>query len=175
MPNPRIELPKNTAKTTIELKYTNLNGEEMGPFQVSFDPVSETLRNAKALLEQVRTSWVSFRDYDGKTLLYFTSLMVHRGGLQKITYGIDTEKPDRDFPFPARDEPGMSPIGSDITVFLEIFSATKFVSVQLTFKDGVSSSVALFQRQLRIRLITFEPESFKKKSEILVQSGKHGF
>jgi hypothetical protein len=72
--------------------------------------------------------------------------MVHRGGLQKVTYGIDTETPDRDLPFPARDKSGMSPIGSDITVFLEVPADTKFVSVQLTFNDGVTSSVERFQR-----------------------------
>lgn len=145
-PQPTIQLPKDAGTTRIQIKYLNLRGEEMGPFDVTFEPVSQSLAQAKNILGMTRTSWVSFRDFDGKTLIYFTHLLGHRGSLSQVYYGVDSEIPQTELPFPAYDKPGYAPIDSDLTIFLEVPEATKFVTAQVVYKDGTRSKIERFNR-----------------------------
>ncbi len=146
MPLPTVQLPSNSGKLQLAVKYTNLNGEEMGPFLVDFDPEVESLSNTKLILSQTRTSWVSFRDYDGKILLYFSHLLSHRGGLKEIKYGLNKEIPDLSFSYPEFKSPGMAPIDNTVTIYLEVPADTKFATVQLTYRDGEKTSVERFDR-----------------------------
>ncbi|MDF1815901.1 MAG: DUF4062 domain-containing protein [Verrucomicrobiales bacterium] len=147
MPMPTIQLPSDAGRMQLEVKYRNLNGDEMGPFTAEFDPVSQSLSQSKMILRQTSTSWLSYRDYDGKTLLYFTHLLTHRNTISKITYGIDKEVPDTDFPFPAYSKPGVAPIGSDVNTYIEVPADTQFVTVQITYLDGEKTSIQTFRKQ----------------------------
>ena len=93
-----------------------------------------------------RTSWLAFRNFDGKLLLYFTTLMSYRGAIEQIRYGLDSENTNIGFDFPVWEGPGIAPINADTPVYLEIPAATKFVTVQLQYKDGTDSKTVRFER-----------------------------
>lgn len=60
---------------------------------------SAALAQGKQMLTQFSSSWVSFRDYDGKTLLYITHFLTQRGALKTIRYSLDGDALDKTFPF----------------------------------------------------------------------------
>ncbi len=146
MPNMTITLPNNTPNTDIEVKYTNGSGVEMGPFTLPFNPGDSSMTESKYILEITKNSWVAFRDWDGKLLLYFSHLMTHRGILEKIEYGVNKDTPDTEFAFPAYDKPGNADIGTDVPIYTDIPMDSTYVTVQLTFKDGTKTEVVRFDR-----------------------------
>ena len=143
-----IELPKVTERTNIEVSYKNLNGEMMGPYSAPLDPFVQSYDETKQILNISKRSWVSLREYNGKTLLYFTHLLTHRGGLQQIAYGLDSNPRFRVL-FPEYDKPGMAPIDADVPVFITIPDETQYVTVQVTFKDGEISEIVRVDRSTR--------------------------
>jgi hypothetical protein len=146
MPNAVINLPEKTPATEILIKYLNATGQEMGPFTLPFDPAASSLSESKHILGMTSTSWVSFREWDGKLLLYFSHLLSHRGILKEIRYGLDKATPDTAYPFPAYDKPGIAPITEEVSIYTAVPDTTKFVTVQLTFTDGTQSEVVRFDR-----------------------------
>ncbi len=145
-PNTTITLPNSHPQAEFEVKYVNAAGVEMGPYPISFDPISGTLEQSKQVLELTKQAWVSFRDWDGKVLCYFTHLMTHRGVFTKITYGINQETPNQEFEFPAYNQPGNAPIGEDVPTHIEVPADTQFITVQVLFRDGTESEVNRYVR-----------------------------
>ena len=113
----------------------------MGPFSITFNPLEESLAQSKQILSVSKSSWVSMRDFDGRKLAYFTHLLCHRGSLEAIRYGVDIDTPNEELPFPVFDGPGMAPIDSDANVYIEIPDLTRFLSVQIIYKDGEVSVI----------------------------------
>ncbi len=146
MPNLVLNLPDKTPSSEILVKYLNASGQEMGPFTIPFDPDASSLSESKYILGMTSTSWVSFREWDGKLLLYFSHLLSHRGVLKEIKYGVDKETPETAYAFPAYDKPGIAPITEDVSIYIAVPGPTKFVTVQLTFIDGTQSDVVRFAR-----------------------------
>jgi len=146
MPNMTISLPNNTPETDLEVKYVNASGAEMGPFTLPFKPADSSLSESKYILDLTKNSWASFRDWDGKLLVYFTHLMTHRGVLEKIEYGIDKDTPDTNYEFPVYEKPGNAPIESDTPVYFDVPLETQYLTVQLTFKDGTQTEIVRFDK-----------------------------
>lgn len=146
MPTSFFGLPVKQTATEISIKYTDRNGAERGPFHFSFEPLAESWKNDIQLLQMTTNNWVSFRDYDGKLLLYFTTLLSYRGAVEKIAYGLDKEHPDTDFPFPAWDKPGTALITAEVQPYLSIPQETQFVTLQLTYKNGEKSEIVRIER-----------------------------
>ena len=67
------------------VKYKDRQGREMGPWAFLLDPDREARRGDKDILEMTRTSWISFRDFNGEMLVYFTHLMSWRGGVGRCS------------------------------------------------------------------------------------------
>ncbi len=82
-------------------------------------------------------SWLSFREHDGRLLLYFTGLMTYRPILQEVRYSLDGDGLDQTFKFKPTDK--MFEPGDDI--YISVPKQTKSASVQVTFKDGTKSAV----------------------------------
>jgi hypothetical protein len=147
-PAPRafFTLPKNQQNTTIEIRYLDANGNEQGPFEFAFTAQKESDDGNRRILEMTSTSWVSFRDYEGNTLLYFSHLLTYRGSLATITYGLDTDTPDQEFDFPAWDQPGFAQIDGSFPIYLAVPNNTRFATIQLTYKNGDKSAIVRFDR-----------------------------
>ena len=146
-PSPSIALPIKQPATTVEVKYIDRTGAERGPFKFDFKPKVSQLRNEISILEMLRTTWISYRDYDGKLLVYFTTLMSYRGALTRIEFGIDKDVPDQEWGFPEWDKPGGALITKDVPTFRAIPKTTRFITVRLNFKDGTRTDVVKYPRQ----------------------------
>ena len=128
---------------TIEVKYTDKNGATNGPYTLKFSTASEQLAQGKQILEMTKGSWLSFRDYDGKVLLYFTHLLSYRPVIQEIRYSINSDALDQTYKFKPSDK--MYIAGDDL-VYITVPGNSQYASVQITYKDGTKSDVQKVMR-----------------------------
>lgn len=143
MVNLNLPLPNLTpGEHSIEVKYTDLKGETNGPYTLRFSTGAEQLAQGKSMLNSTIGSWLSFREYDGRLLLYFTGLMSYRPVLQEVRYSLDNDSLDQTFRFKPTDK--MFEPGEDI--YIAVPKGTKFAAVQATYKDGTKSAVQKFPR-----------------------------
>jgi len=136
MVNPHLPLPGlDPGEHTIEVKYTDRNDTTNGPFTLRFSTSDEQLAQGKMMLNAAGGSWLMFRDYEGKCLLYFTTLMSYRPILREVRYSLNSDALDQVFAFEPSDT--MFEVGDKI--FLAVPADTTYALVQATFKDGTKS------------------------------------
>jgi tetratricopeptide (TPR) repeat protein len=138
MPKTHLSLKPNTSRTAINIKYVDVGGETRGPYRLEFDPEKELIGTQKQTLSMTKNRWVSFRDYDGRRLLYFTHLVSTRCAIAKVDYGLDTQMTPNEFPLTPCDPKDPYNVG-DGTLYIEVPGNTEFASVRLTYKDGTQS------------------------------------
>lgn len=144
MPQLFFNLPAGQSDTRIEIRYRDANGALQGPYGFEFRGRQQSEDANQRVLESTTTSWVSFRDYDGKRLLYFTHLMSYRGSIERIDYGLNSERTNKNFPFPPWRQATMAPIDADTPTYITVPRSTRYVTVQLTYKDGRKSAAQRF-------------------------------
>lgn len=68
--------------------------------------------------------------------------MTYRGAIAEVRYGVNREgeAPDRPFAFPATDDQRMSLTAPEVPIYVDALT-TRFVTVQLFFKDGTISPI----------------------------------
>ncbi|MEY2483099.1 MAG: hypothetical protein QOK24_1627 [Verrucomicrobiota bacterium] len=124
---------------TVEAKYVDKNDKTNGPYTLKFSTQGEQIAQTKMILNMTAGSWLSFRDYDGKVLLYFTHLTSNKGAIKEIRYSLNSDKVDQIY------KP-MNIQGNELP-FIYVPEATQFASVQVTFTDGTVSPVQKIVRQ----------------------------
>ncbi len=144
MANSAVEIPTPPGPITAEVSYRDTNGAMRGPFLLRFDPDAALVANDKAALESSPSSWSLLREYDGRKLLYFTSLISSRCAIAEVRYAFDSMAPDRVFALPPCDRNDPARIGSDVTVYIQGPPAAQFASIQIRYKDGVQSRIQRF-------------------------------
>jgi Domain of unknown function (DUF4062) len=144
MINTYVPLPNlSPGDHTVEVKYTDKNGATNGPYTLKFSTASEQLAQGKQILEMTKGSWLSFRDYDGKVLLYFTHLLSYRPVIQEIRYSINSDAVDQVYKFKPSDK--MYIAGDDV-VYITVPANSQYAAVQITYKDGTKSDVQKVMR-----------------------------
>jgi hypothetical protein len=139
MINPNLPLPNLVAgEHTIEVKYVDKNEKTNGPYTLKFSTGDEQLAQGKMMLNMTAGSWLMFRDYEGKVLLYFTGLLSYRPIIKEIRYSLNSEKLDQTFKFKPSDK--MYEIGDELP-YLAVPHDSQFASVQVTYMDGTISPV----------------------------------
>jgi hypothetical protein len=128
---------------TVEAKYVDRNDKSNGPYTLKFSTQGEELAQGKQILEMTKGSWVSFRDYDGKVLLYFTHLLSYRPVIKEIHYSLNSEAVDQSYKFKPSDK--MFIAGDDL-VYISVPANTQYAAVQITYKDGTKSGVQKIMR-----------------------------
>lgn len=146
-PKPFIELPGNAGPAAIDVSYRDATGAIRGPFRINFDPDAALYGGMKDMLDMTKTSWLSFRDYDGRKLVYFTQMMSARCAIAEVRYGFDTMSPTTVFALPPCNRNDPYAIPSDATIYLEAPRTTHFATVQIRYKDGTQSAVERFEPQ----------------------------
>lgn len=146
LPRYAVELPLDAPRTELEVRYVDARGRDRGPFPLVFDPAAQVVVGAKRALDMTKSSWLSFRDYDGKVLLYFTGLLSYRAAFEEIRYGVDVETPDRKLPFSPADPKNPYAVNTDDLLYLEVPAGTKFATVQLRYKDGTTTEIVKIKR-----------------------------
>ncbi|MDX2235484.1 MAG: caspase family protein [Hyphomonadaceae bacterium] len=145
-PFPRlyVDAPANAARAPVVVTYRDASGAMRGPFTLRFDPDKALFEQQKSSLETTRNAWLTWNDYDGRRLLYFTHLIGSRCALAEVRYGLDTMTPNRVFAMAPcdRSRPGEIPMSPEI--FIETPMTTRFASVQLQYTDGTRSTVERF-------------------------------
>jgi hypothetical protein len=101
------------------------------------DPDAKTVRNMTA------EHWLQFhaRSEDTKLIVHFSHLLSYRAAIDAIRYGVDSEIPDKTFALPADDNADDWKIATTMRTFIEVPRTTRFVSLQLRFRDGTSSPI----------------------------------
>lgn len=127
---------------TIDVKYTDKNGTTNGPYTLKFATGDQQFAQAKMSLNMVSGSWLSFRDYEGKVMLYFTTLMSYRPAIKEIRYSLNSEALDQMWKFKATDK--MFDVGDDL--YTAVPGNTQYANVQITYKDGTKSPVQKVMR-----------------------------
>jgi hypothetical protein len=143
--NPSFELDADTAAGVVYVRTVDLNGQIAGPFPITFDPIAETARGDRRILEMTAGSWVSFREYNG-LLLYYTQVVSFRCAVRDLRIGIDSAVPDRAIPLPPCDLKNPAAIPDKVQPYLKLPPATKMVSVELTYRDGSVSEIKTFRK-----------------------------
>jgi hypothetical protein len=124
---------------TVEAKYVDKNDKTNGPYTLKFSTQSEQLAQTKMALNMTAGSWLSFRDYDGKVLLYFSHLLAYKQAIKEIRYSLNSDKADQVY------KP-MSVQGQELP-FIYVPESTQFAAVQVVFTDGSTSEVQKVMRQ----------------------------
>ncbi len=147
IPNPTFNAGNLAAGDhSVEVRYTDMSDKLNGPYLLRFNTASASLAAAKQALNQLNPNWLMFRDYDGKTLLYFTAILSYRGSLKTIRYSLDGDTLDKTWPFQPP-SPGEAPftIGEGLP-FIAVPGTTKSACVQLEWADGTLSEKKTFPR-----------------------------
>ncbi len=147
IPYPAFELPPNAEPMTLKVSYLDVRGEEQGPFEVSFDPALALVAGQKMILDRFSNGWVTFRDWDGKLLAYFTHLVSYRCAIAEARYGVDTDNPDTVFPLAECDPLNPHSVnagGKTSKIHITVPKKTKYMSVMLTYRDGTQSDIKRF-------------------------------
>ncbi len=145
MPNPSVELAADTQAATIEVRYIDVSGNMQGPYPIKFDPEAALIRDQRKILDLTATSWLSFREFNG-LLVYYTHLMSYRCAIREVKIGIDTAVPDQVVKMPPCDMKDPSAIPYEAKPYLKLPPSSKFVSVELTYRDGSVSEIKSFRR-----------------------------
>lgn len=147
IPYPSFELPGDASTTDIQVRYTDIRGESQGPFTINFDPNAALIAGQKDILERLSNGWISYRDYDGRRLVYFTHLISYRCAIDTVRYGLDTDTPDTVFDLGPCDPGNPHAIPSDgpgSIVHTDVPKSVGSISVQLIYADGSQSEVKSF-------------------------------
>ncbi len=144
MANSVLNLPEATPKQVLQVSYRDASGALRGPFPIAFDPEAALYAANKEMLEATATSWLSFREYEGRRLLYWSQLASNRCGLAEVRYGLNAAAPDRVLAMPACDPAAPGEING-FQPMLEVPRETRFATVQLRYRDGTQSRVVRFE------------------------------
>lgn len=144
VPNMYFSLKSNTGKTKIQVKYADIGNEMRGPYTLEFDPEKALFDYQKKILGLTKNGWVSFRDFDGKLLVYFTQVLSSRCALKEIAYGVNSTSTPSLFEVPECN--AKDPFSVPSKIFVEVPSDSKYLTVQLTYKDGAKSEAIRFDR-----------------------------
>ncbi len=98
----------------------------------------------KQALELTVSSWLYFRDYDGRQLVYFTHLETYRCAIKQVRYSFNTEKLDRTWELDECDPDNphnIDPVNH--LPYLELpLGTAQWGAVQLIYSDGTTSKLA---------------------------------
>lgn len=95
------------------------------------------------------SGWVVFRIYDGKQLVYFTSLVTLHCGIREIAYSINSPALDKTFPLPACHPAlpfSMPPdAGLEVIALSLPLGTAERIAVQITYNDDSQSDMLVFE------------------------------
>jgi hypothetical protein len=145
IPNYLIQLPAIPRPVRLKIKYLDIHQDLRGPFELKFDPTIELVRSNKKILEITLNHWISYRNFNGKLMVYFSHLLSYRSAIQEIRYGIDTDSPTELFRFPPPDVKNPYNTGN-LETWITVPPETEYVTVSLKYADNTLSQVQKFYR-----------------------------
>jgi hypothetical protein len=99
----------------------------------------------KQILAQTQDSWLAFRVYDGKQLVYFTHLTTYHCALLEIRYSLNGTGLDRRFPVPKCNPLLPFNVGAEDQLYIETAAEdAKSIAVQLLYDDNSASDIYVY-------------------------------
>ena len=146
--SPMVVLDK-TDQLTLQVKYSDVNGQEQGPFIFNLDAKQVITTFMKSILEDgvSKNNWISFRDYQGALLVYFTQLLSNKCALSEIRYGIDTFIPEKNFELMKCDLKNPYSLKEGEMTNIKIPVDSEFISIQVIYSDGTESEVKIYPKK----------------------------
>lgn len=138
MPVTWFVLPPDQPAGDLYVTWRDKRGEEAGVFPIRFDPDDSLKAGQKQILDQMWTTWISFREYNG-LLVYFSQMVSYRCGIGKIEYALDKSGRFETWPLPACDPANPYSVPQDAEIHRTIPKATKSMQVIVTYYDGTKS------------------------------------
>ena len=104
------------------------------------------LDQVKNILNLTRDSWISFREFNGQQLIYFTQVITWKCGIREIRYSINGDDLSERFPVPKCDPLLPNNVGQNDKIYLRAkLDAVKSVAVQLAFDDETVSDIHIYR------------------------------
>jgi len=95
----------------------------------------------KQILNLTKNSWVAFRDFNGKQLVYFTHLESYTCGIKQVRYSINSDALDKTWKLQPCNPKNPNAITKDNIYLTLPLGTAKSIAVQVTFADGSISEV----------------------------------
>jgi hypothetical protein len=142
--NPFFTLPADAKSANVVVKYVDVRGRDVGPFEIKFEPGAALISSQKSMIEQTSTGWIAFHGSGPKRKAFFTALASFSCAIQEVRYGYDEAPPATPFAMPACDPVRPTGIPQGYMTFVEMGDAVKSISVEVTYVDGTTSGVKRF-------------------------------
>ena len=98
-------------------------------------------KQMKQILNMTQSNWVSFRDFNGKQLIYFTHLESYTCGIKEVRYSINSDDLDKVWELQPCDTKNPMAVIKDIIYLTVPLGTAKSIAVQVTFTDGTKSEI----------------------------------
>ena len=95
----------------------------------------------KKILNMTQNSWVSFRDFNGKQLIYFTHLEAYTCGIKEVHYSLNSDDLDKVWELQPCASKGISGVKKDMIYLKLPLGTAKSIALQLIFTDGTKSEI----------------------------------
>lgn len=95
----------------------------------------------KQMLNMTQSSWLSFRDFNAKQLLYFTHLEMYTCGIKEVRYSINNDKLDKIYPLQKCDPKAPMSMTKEKPYLTFELNRVKEVVLEVTFIDGTKSKI----------------------------------
>ncbi len=104
------------------------------------------LDQVKNILDMTKDSWIAYRDFNGRQLIYFTQILSWHCGMKEIRYSLNSTELDQRFPVPACNELLPNNIGQDDKIYLSgKLGSVESLAVQLVFDDDTTTAVHVYR------------------------------
>ena len=108
---------------------------------LSFPASAMSPTQMKQILNMTQNNWVSFRDFNGKQLIYFTHLESYTCGIKEVRYSINSDDLDKVWELQPCDSKKPMAVTKDIIYLTMPLGIAKSIAVQVTFMDGTKSMI----------------------------------
>lgn len=101
----------------------------------------------KQILDITKPNWVSFRDWNGQQLIYFTHLESWRCGIDYVFYSLNGAPLDQTWELDECDPANPNAVLKEKPYIELPAGSAQSITVQLIYKDGSKSSEEIFTYQ----------------------------
>ena len=98
-------------------------------------------KQMKQILNMTQNNWVSFRDFNGKQLIYFTHLESYTCGIKEVRYSINSDDLNKVWELQPCNTKNPMAISKDIIYLTMPLGTARSIAVQVTFTDGTKSEI----------------------------------
>jgi len=99
----------------------------------------------KQILDLTKANWVSFRDWQGQELIYFTHLESWKCGIDYVFYGLNGGPLDQEWQLDECNPDNPNAVLKEKPYIELPLGSAQSISVQLIFPDGTKSAVETFE------------------------------